>query len=384
MLVPLQKMQLLWYLMHVLMCNPETQKFGLVVLANARGGSLTGYDTKFSYRSSCFYRYFPIQCHCAHLCFANVVLPFVVKAIKIAAPNCKDSFILHNGSEERVLACLSQHNLPKQCIPEEMGGTLRVSTMAFLHDRLTVEGGVILKPSGNDARDLSLSDSDDNGCTSTMDNEVIGGLNSDDSVCAAPAATSCRAPVSENSPRSEDQAADPSDSCFSCAHTCPQHEGQGSTHAVTAKNDDTITISPEVKDAVEAASVSVLKEKLADIPHDEKSALVHVQRVAPALVNDNHLLIFLRHKGFDVDSALKALVHFWGKRSKVFGLEKYTLPMTLCGAMKDNIEVLKKGYMVILPILDEAGRPILWIDGNALSSHTTVDDVSFSCMILLN
>ena len=52
--------------------------------------------------------------------------------------------------------------------------------------------------------------------------------------------------------------------------------------------------------------------------------------------------------------------------------------------MKDNIEVLKKGYMVILPILDEAGRPILWIDGNALSSHTTVDDVSFSCMILLN
>lgn len=176
-----------------------------------------------------------------------------------------------------------------------------MSTMAFLHDRLTVEGGVILKPSGNDARDLSLSDSDDNGCTSTMDNEVIGGLNSDDTVCAAPAATSCRAPVSENSPRSEDQAADPSDSCFSCAHTCPQHEGQGSTHAVTAKNDDTITISPEVKDAVEAASVSVLKEKLADIPHDEKSALVHVQRVAPALVNDNHLLIFLRHKGFDVD-----------------------------------------------------------------------------------
>ena len=121
MLIPLQKMQLLWYLMHVLMCNPETQKFGLVVLANARGGSLTEYDTKFSYRSSCFYRYFPIQCHCAHLCFANVVLPFVVKAIKIAAPNCKDSFILHNGSEERVLACLSQHNLPKQCIPEEMG-----------------------------------------------------------------------------------------------------------------------------------------------------------------------------------------------------------------------------------------------------------------------
>ena len=59
-------------------------------------------------------------------------------------------------------------------------------------------------------------------------------------------------------------------------------------------------------------------------------------------------------------------------------------PVSSTGAMKDNIEVLKKGYMVILPILDEAGRPILWIDGNALSSHTTVDDVSFSCMILLN
>ena len=53
----------------------------------------------------------------------------------------------------------------------------------------------------------------------------------------------------------------------------------------------------------------------------------------------------------------------------------------LIGAMKDNIEVLKKGYMTILPVLDEGGRPVLWMDKYS-STMPTVDEVSFHYMIL--
>ena len=47
--------------------------------------------------------------------------------------------------------------------------------------------------------------------------------------------------------------------------------------------------------------LNVVKEKLSNIPHDEKSALVHVQRIRPELVDDEHILQFLRVENFDVD-----------------------------------------------------------------------------------
>ena len=58
----------------------------------------------------------------------------------------------------------------------------------------------------------------------------------------------------------------------------------------------------------EAASIRALKEALSNLPHDKKSALVHVQRVAPALVDDAHFLIFLREVGFYVKVS-RLLVH---------------------------------------------------------------------------
>ena len=54
----------------------------------------------------------------------------------------------------------------------------------------------------------------------------------------------------------------------------------------------------------EAASLRELKEQLSDVPHEEKSALVHVQRVAPELVDDDHVLCFLRGERFDVRVSL--------------------------------------------------------------------------------
>ena len=61
------------------------------------------------------------------------------------------------------------------------------------------------------------------------------------------------------------------------------------------------TISPEVKAAVAAASLRALKEKLACVPRDKHSSFVRVRQSAPALVDDDHLLIFLRAEGYDVD-----------------------------------------------------------------------------------
>ena len=70
-----------------------------------------------------------------------------------------------------------------------------------------------------------------------------------------------------------------------------------------AVSSSTSTKSEEAKHLLspdaEAAYLRVLKDELSNMPHDEKSALVHVQRVASNLVDDNHLLIFLRREDYD-------------------------------------------------------------------------------------
>ena len=47
-------------------------------------------------------------------------------------------------------------------------------------------------------------------------------------------------------------------------------------------------------------ALRALKDELSNIPHDEKSAFVHVQRVRPELVNDEHYIGFLTVEKFDI------------------------------------------------------------------------------------
>lgn len=54
-----------------------------------------------------------------------------------------------------------------------------------------------------------------------------------------------------------------------------------------------------------STAIHTVKIHLSNIPHDEKSAFVHVQRVCPELVNDKHILQFLRVENFDTNVSYK-------------------------------------------------------------------------------
>lgn len=60
------------------------------------------------------------------------------------------------------------------------------------------------------------------------------------------------------------------------------------------------------------------------------------------------------------------MARYWNERYKLFGPDKYLLPMTLKGALKDDSLALSRGYVQLLPETDTAGRAILYIDW---SSH---------------
>ena len=78
---------------------------------------------------------------------------------------------------------------------------------------------------------------------------------------------------------------------------------------------------------------------------------------------------------FSTQLALTRLLRYWTNRHKLFG-DKYTQPLTLNGALSDRIEDIRKGYLILLPKLDEKGRAI--IDQNtALMGEQRVDESVF-------
>mmetsp|Transcript_17773 Transcript_17773/g.31317 ORF Transcript_17773/g.31317 Transcript_17773/m.31317 type:complete len:393 (-) Transcript_17773:188-1366(-) len=138
-----EKIQVWWYLLHVAMENPSVTKKGFIILANSKNSRLNNFDGKWTLAASYSGdRDFPIRWRMAHVCHANAVFPLVASAVKaVLSLEQRKSFLLHNGSNERVLESLSEYLLPIHCIPTDLGGSLHVSTDAFIQERLAIEGG---------------------------------------------------------------------------------------------------------------------------------------------------------------------------------------------------------------------------------------------------
>lgn len=53
--------------------------------------------------------------------------------------------------------------------------------------------------------------------------------------------------------------------------------------------------------------------------------------------------------------AAQRFVNYWTCRREVFGTEKFTQPMTLSGALRDDFKALQRGVCRILPKPDASG-----------------------------
>jgi hypothetical protein len=71
--------------------------------------------------------------------------------------------------------------------------------------------------------------------------------------------------------------------------------------------------------------------------------------------------------------AAQRFVTYWEERRKLFGPEKFHLPMTLKGAMRDDLETLKNGPMFQAPALDASGRIV---GGYVLKRDSALDESS--------
>jgi len=106
--------------------------------------------------------------------------------------------------------------------------------------------------------------------------------------------------------------------------------------------------------------VKHMRAELERIPNEKKEALMELQlKHAADAFSDKRLEQFLRCEGMDAAKAAQRFVYYWESRRELFGQEKYLLPMTLSGALRDDLVALEVGWLRLLPKLDASGRQLL-------------------------
>jgi len=106
-----------------------------------------------------------------------------------------------------------------------------------------------------------------------------------------------------------------------------------------------------------------LDEEIEKIPKDSRINFETAKLKCANLTNDDAKLVFLRCEVFNADLAAIRLLKYWDKRVELFGEDKAFLPLTLDGALKDDMIALSCGYIRLLPnVKDPSGRAVFMVD----------------------
>ncbi|KAG7345871.1 hypothetical protein IV203_004938 [Nitzschia inconspicua] len=105
-------------------------------------------------------------------------------------------------------------------------------------------------------------------------------------------------------------------------------------------------------------------------------AYLEALEVCPDIVNqETYPIMFLRATNYDVEAAASRLMAHWKVRKDIFG-ERAFLPITLNGAMKEDLDEVKRGFMTVLPE-DEHGRPVVLLDRVGSTCSSTYQRASY-------
>mmetsp|Transcript_20462 Transcript_20462/g.44213 ORF Transcript_20462/g.44213 Transcript_20462/m.44213 type:complete len:540 (-) Transcript_20462:524-2143(-) len=120
-------------------------------------------------------------------------------------------------------------------------------------------------------------------------------------------------------------------------------------------NDDTRIAGPN--------DLAALELELAKIPAEQKIAYTQAWSICPEEISADRKAAFLERDDLDPVLAARRLVLYWSTRYETFGAERCFLPMTLTGAMQDEVaEMSKFPSLEILPHTDEAGRAMMFLN----------------------
>jgi hypothetical protein len=149
---------------------------------------------------------------------------------------------------------------------------------------------------------------------------------------------------------------------------CESHVGTRARERSTTQGGNNLQDGLKIMtDAIHASSDS-----------DKDAYLKAVQLCPPELLNrESNFEHFFACEKHDPWAAARRLLLYWTVRRELFGKDCYC-PLTLQGAMKDDVEYLKKGFMYLL-LPDAHGRPVLFGDRIRMTKRIVPRAVAARC-----
>lgn len=121
---------------------------------------------------------------------------------------------------------------------------------------------------------------------------------------------------------------------------------------------DSVTDDPET-------TLSRLELELNLLSTEQTSAYRRAEVECPAQVSDERKMAFVERESGDVALAASRLARHWQFRLAHFGEDKCFQPLTLAGAMIDEvIPMINRKIYQVSPVADSAGRAIIFVDSS--------------------
>ena len=133
----IQMAQQLWYTVHAALEDEETQKNGLIILACPRNAKFKQFDSKLlKLNMGSMKGALPVRISCISICHPPSFFRLIWPVAKlIMGDRVRQRVKVMGGSNESVMKQCESIGLPKECVPELIGGTLKVDHLAWLEAR---------------------------------------------------------------------------------------------------------------------------------------------------------------------------------------------------------------------------------------------------------
>lgn len=123
-------------------------------------------------------------------------------------------------------------------------------------------------------------------------------------------------------------------------------------------------LPPPPDDAVKATDADILRldAELNTIEPSYKDAYLHACLHCPSEVNSrDRKAAFLEREGLNASRAALRLVAYWELRLSTFGADRAFLPMTIDGAIQDDVaDMIQHCVVHVMPLTDTSGRAVVF------------------------
>lgn len=108
--------------------------------------------------------------------------------------------------------------------------------------------------------------------------------------------------------------------------------------------------------------IEAIEREIDAMPLRKKSALLDVRQRQPDVIDEEHMILFLKSEDYDPCRAAKRMASFWDMKCYLFGREgSLDGDEDVCAFAEECREELEEGIMYMLPDVDAFGRGLLMI-----------------------